>query len=212
MFILHSAQCLSGSEKPLAATGPSKRARRFPPPPTSLSLFLSGGGAGTLGSNPRLSFPSGSWEPRKQSRRGRWCHLKAGPARGSQPSPAEGGGSAATAATSADPGRRPRTCGADCNCPRADDPGRTGGRWGRSAGSSSLAPVGSPWLLFLCEKKKKIPPPLRLLSQLFQPQSLCTPALALHPKFYHQLRPRIPHSIPSPAAHLSFYSQSSTAP
>lgn len=121
-------------------------------------------------------FPQRVLELKKQSRRGRRCHLKAGPARGSQPSPAEGGGSAATKATSADPGRRPRTCGADCSCPWAGQPGA---RWLEvGAQRGVLVPCPDRLSLAALSLRKNPSPSSGFCPSFSQPQSACTPALA----------------------------------
>lgn len=123
---------------------------------------------------PKPQFPQRVLESKKQSRRGRRCHLKAGPARGSQPSPAEGGGSAATEATSADPGRRPRTCGADCSCPWAGQPGT---RW-LEVGAQHRVLFPCPYRLSLAALSlRKNPSPSSGFSPSFSSLSLLAPQL-----------------------------------
>lgn len=147
IFILHKGTLSLSQRSHLHPPGLRRRAQRFfffclislPP-----FFFFEWGWGRNTRIEPKPQFLQRVLERKKQSRRGRRCHLKADPARGSQPSPAEGGGSAATEATSADPGRRPRTCGADCSCPWAVQPGTRWLEGGRSAGSWSPAPTGSP--------------------------------------------------------------------
>lgn len=202
MFILHKGIVSLSQRSHLQPPRLQRRAHRdfffflpnFSPP--GFFFFFEWGWGGNTRIEPKPQFPQRVLEPKKQSRRGRRCHLKAGPARGSQPSPAEGGGSAATEATSADPGRRPQTCGADCSCPWVVQP-RT--RWlegGRSAGSWSPAPTGSPWLLFLCVK---IPPPAPASLLAFPGSVSLHPSSSLAPQI---LLPAPPRTQFSPQRHL----------